>query len=54
MVQFFMVEAGFAESITSRCDKKDDRSKTLFAFGRAEELHELDGFIGQGSMSDEL
>jgi hypothetical protein len=47
MVQFFVVETGFAESITARSDKQDDRAKTLLAFGRAKKLHELDCFISQ-------
>jgi hypothetical protein len=42
-----MVETGLAESITSRRNKKDDRTKPLFAFGRTKELDELDCFIGQ-------
>jgi hypothetical protein len=49
-----MIEAGFAERITTRCNKEDDRAKALFALGGSKKLNKLDGFVGQGSMSDEL
>jgi len=42
-----MVEAGLTEGVASRCNKKNDRAKPLFAFGRTKELDELDCFIGQ-------
>jgi hypothetical protein len=42
-----MIEAGFAESVTSRRNKKDDRAETPFALGGAKQLNELDGFVGQ-------
>jgi len=45
-----MIEAGFAESVTSRRNKKDDRAETPFALGGAKQLNELDGFVSQNTL----
>ena len=43
-----MVEAGLTEGVTSGCNKENDRTKPLFAFGGTKELNELNGFVGHG------
>src|SRR5207244_12849002 len=44
-IQLFVIETGLAERIAARGDKQNDCAETLFAFRRAQQLHELNGFV---------
>ena len=47
LIQFGMIEAGATQRIAAGGDEQNYRAEALFALRRANELHELDGFVGQ-------
>jgi hypothetical protein len=45
VIQLGVIEAGLAEGVTARGNKKNDRAQAFLSLARTYQLHELGGFV---------